>query len=70
MISRKADVRKNVTSENRQKKELVVTACHRQHFSHKRMQTGRKFKKLSVPSGAKKKKGNLTQVSIKEINIH
>lgn len=67
-IFRKADVRKNVTSENGQKRELVVTASH--HFSHKRMQIGRKFKELSAPSGVKQKEVNLTQVSIKEINIH
>lgn len=69
MISRKGDVRKNITSENRQKKELVVAACHRHHFSHERMQIGRTFKEVSVPSGAKQIKGNLTQVSTKEFNI-
>lgn len=67
MISRKADVGKNITSENRHKKELVVTACH--HFGHERMKIGRKFKEFLMPSVARQKKGNLTQVNIKEIYI-
>jgi len=61
--------KKKITSENGREKELVVTACHRHRFSHKWMQIGRKIKELSVPSGAKQRKHNLTQVSIKEINI-
>lgn len=65
----KADVGENITSENRHKKGLVVTACHRHHFGHKRMKIGRKFKDFLVPSGARRKKGNLTQVTIKEIYI-
>lgn len=66
MISRKADIGKNIASENRHRKGLVVTACHRHHFGHKRMKIGRKFKEFLVPSGAK---GNLTQVTIKKIYI-
>lgn len=70
MISSKADVRKKITSEDGQKKELVVTACHRHHFSHKRMKIGRIFEELSVSSGAKQKKGNLTQVQRKLMYIN
>lgn len=69
MISRRADVGKSITSKNSYEKELVVTACHRHHFGHERIQTGRKFKEFLVPSCASWKKGNLTQVNIKEIYI-
>lgn len=50
---------------NGQKKELVVTACHSNHSSQKRMHIGREFKEFSVPSGTTQKKGNLTRVSVK-----